>query len=159
MPYLRKFSAAEVAALEQPRLGKRAELARVYDDYLSGFAVGDYGEVELAPDERRALVRRRLHAAASRRGLALRFRSGPREALIFRVTAPQQRARQASSGLVQQAPAPRAEVPPSEPLGQATRRRPRPHQTASERYQTMLPRWMRGKESGSRQEREKRRRR
>ena len=160
MPDLRKLSAAESAALEQPRLGTRAELARTYDGYLSDFAVGDYGRVELARDERRGVVRRRLHEAAARRGLTLRFRPGPRAALIFRVTPPSEPARQMPRPLARQAsPAPRADAPPSEPLGRAAPRRPRPRQTASERYQAVLPRWMRSSEPSDRQEREKRRRR
>jgi len=158
MPQMRKLSAAQIATFEQPRLGKRTQLAQMYDDYLSGFALGDYGQVELALDERREAVRRRLHAAAARRGLMLRFRPGPRAALIFRVTPPQQRPQQAPPQLIRQTPAPR-DVPPSEPAGGAARRRPRPRQTAIERYQTVLPRWMRNKEPSSRQERGKRRRR
>jgi hypothetical protein len=158
MPHFRKLSAAEIAALKQPKLGSRAQLARTYDGYLSDFAVGDYGQVELGPEERRGVVRSQLHAAAARRGLALRFRPGPRAALIFRVTPPQ-RPRQAPPDLVQQTPAPRTDVPPSEPAGRAARPRPRPRQTASERYQTVLPRWMRGKEPSGQQERGKRRRR
>jgi len=144
--------------LEQPRLGKRAQLARAYDDYLSNFALGDYGQVDLAPGERRGVVRRRLHTAAARRGLALRFRPGPNPALIFQVIPPQQ-PRQASPRLVQQRPTPRADLTPSEPVGGAAPQRPRPSQTASERYQTVLPRWMRGKKQSDRHERRKGRQR
>jgi hypothetical protein len=73
---------ARVAPARQTRRDQRA-----YDSYLSDLAVGDYGQVDPAPEERPGAMRRRLHAAATRRGLALRFRPGPRAALILRVTA------------------------------------------------------------------------
>jgi hypothetical protein len=87
MPSLRSLSPAEIAALEQPRPGPRAQVAQAYDAYLADFAIGDYGRVELHDDERRDVVRTRLHAAARRRGLALRFRPGPGAAMIFHVLA------------------------------------------------------------------------
>ena len=77
MPSFRKLSPAEVAALENPSISTRAEIAGEYDDYLASFVVGDYGRAELIDGERRAAIRRRLQAAACRRGLALRFRPGP----------------------------------------------------------------------------------
>jgi hypothetical protein len=86
MPSLRKLSEAEIATLEQSAPGSRAHVAREYDEYLAGFAIGGYGHVELH-DERRDVVRARLHAAARRRGLALRFRPGPGVAMIFYVVA------------------------------------------------------------------------
>src|SRR5262249_21341063 len=84
MPSLRKLSEAEIAALEQPAPDPRDQVAREYDTYLASFAIGDDGQVDLG-DERRDVVRARLHAAACRRGLALRFRPGPGPALIFQV--------------------------------------------------------------------------
>jgi hypothetical protein len=97
--------------------------------------VGDYGQVDLAPEERRGVVRRRLHAAAARRGLALRFRPGPRAALIFRVTAPSEPARQMPLQLVQQTLVPRG-VPPSEPVGRTVRRR---HQFVKGKQWSVIP--------------------
>src|SRR5437867_1036378 len=85
MPSFRKLDLAEIAALEQPPLSERAQRVREYDAYIADFVAGDYGRVELAVGERRTLVRGWLQAAARRRGLALRFRSGPNPALIFRV--------------------------------------------------------------------------
>lgn len=141
MPRLCKLSAAEAAALEQPSNGDRAQVAREYDAYVAGFAIGDYGRAELHEGERRNLVRQRLQAAARRRGLALRFRSGPGP-LTFRVdTAPAltvatPRPAQESVGAplvdARRDPAPPRPHPP-------TRRRP----TAAERYREVLPRWMR----------------
>jgi len=140
MPSLRKLSEAEIAALEQPRIGARAQVAREYDEYLADFAAGDYGRAELVADERRKVVRRRLQAAARRRGLALRFRPGPGAVLIFHVEA-------APPPLARPAPTPATGA--EQRSGGAARRdgaSPRPsrrRQTAAERYHEVLPRWMR----------------
>jgi hypothetical protein len=154
MPSLRKLSLAEIAALHQPALSARAQAVREYDAYLADFAAGDYGRVELADGERRAVVRGRLQAAARRRSLALRFRPGPDAALIFHVEA---------------APPPLARPIPTPPAGTnrrrtgAPRRNPAPSrplrrgQTAAERYQEVLPRWMREGQQSDRQAGSKRR--
>jgi hypothetical protein len=154
MPSFRRLSAAEIAALEQDSLGARAKVAQIYDTYLVDFAVGDYGRAELAAGERRSVVRERLHAAAGRRGLALRFRPGPSKALIFHVEA-----------------APPALVLPAPPVAASAQRRdnvagprdippPRPRrrrESAAERYHAVLPRWMReGQPLGRRAERKRR---
>jgi hypothetical protein len=76
MPRFRKLSPAEIAALHQSTPGPRAQVAQEYDAYLAGFVAGDYGRAELHDDERRDVVRVRLHAVARRRGLALCFRPG-----------------------------------------------------------------------------------
>src|SRR5919204_6829172 len=84
---MRKLSSAEIAVAEQRPQSSRARVAQEYDAYLAEFAPGDHGRAELAVGEVRLRVRNRLQAAARRRGLALRFRPGPRPALIFRVEA------------------------------------------------------------------------
>ena len=76
MPTFRKIDSVEVELKPLP-LSKRSQVAQEYDVYLDGFAAGDYGRAALIDGERRAVVRQRLQAAARRRGLALRFRSGP----------------------------------------------------------------------------------
>ena len=76
MPRFRKLSPAETAA-NPPTLSARAQIAQEYDAHLAAFAIGDYGRAELDEGEQRNAVCSRLHAAARRRGLALRFRSGP----------------------------------------------------------------------------------
>ena len=139
MPRFRKLNAAEIAALEQRPPGARAQVAREYDAYVADFAAGDYGRVELAAHEQRKVVRVRLHAAARRRGLVLRFRPGPSKALIFRVEAAPPLARPTpppAAGANQRrgGPARRDGEPP---------RPPRRRQTATERYHEVLPRWMR----------------
>jgi hypothetical protein len=139
MPSFRKLSPVEVAALDHQPVGARAEIAREYDAYLAAFVVGDYGRAALLDGEHRAVVRRRLHAAARRRGLALRFRSGPgpltfqvAPAVAINATPPRE--------IVATTPlaAPTADSrPPRAP------RPPRRRQTATERYHDVLPRWMR----------------
>jgi hypothetical protein len=146
MPSFRKVSPAEIAARDQPPIGARAEIARAYDSYLADFAAGDDGRAELVDGERRVVVRRRLQAAAHRRGLALRFRSGPGP-LTFHVT----------PALAISAPPPH-EIVAATPLAAPTvdSRPPRPprpsrrRQTAAERYHDVLPRWMRAGQQGSR---------
>ena len=76
MPTFRKVDPIEIEP-KLPPLSKRSQVTREYATYLDGFAAGDYGRAALFDGERRALVRQRLQAAARRRGLALRFRSGP----------------------------------------------------------------------------------
>jgi hypothetical protein len=153
MPSLRKLSLAEIAALDQPALSARAQAVREYDAYLADFAAGDYGRVELAEGERRAVVRGRLQAAARRRSLALRFRPGPDAALIFRVEVAPPVARPVPTPAAG-ADQPRAVAPRRPP---APPRPPRRRQTAAERYHTMLPRWMREGQPPSRRVGSKRR--
>jgi hypothetical protein len=146
MPSFRKLSPAEIAALDQPPIGARAEIARVYDAYLAEFVIGDYGRVELVDGERRVIVRRRLQAAAKRRGLALRFRSGPGP-LTFRVAAaPLLSATPSQEPLVAASVA----APVTNRRSQRPPRPPRRRQTAAERYRDVLPRWMREGQPGGR---------
>ncbi|MFL5804993.1 MAG: hypothetical protein ACJ8CR_25030 [Roseiflexaceae bacterium] len=149
MPRFRKLSAAEASAQDQPSPGTHAQVAQEYDAYLADFAIGDYGCAELHADERRAVVRTRLHAAAKRRSLALRFRPGPSRAMLFYVVA---------APAVAPAPAPAAdqrrdEVARRDPT---PRRSPRRRQTATERYHEVLPRWMREGQPPGRRGRSKR---
>jgi len=140
MPRFRKLSAAEIAALEQPTPGARAQIAQEYDAYLAGFAAGDYGSAELHDGERRDVVRTRLHAAARRRNLALHFRPGPGAAMIFHVVAPPA----VAAPLVgAQRDDPRRREP-------TPRRSPPRRASAAERYREVLPRWMREGGKGNR---------
>jgi len=151
MPSLRKLSAAEIAVLEQPTFGLRAQVAREYDAYLADFAAGDHGRVELALGEQRAVVRARLHAAARRRGFALHFRPGPSAALIFYVVA--------APTMVAPAPAPAADQRRDEAARRepTPRRSPRQRGSSAERYHEVLPRWMREGGQGGRRGDSKRR--
>jgi hypothetical protein len=147
MPAFRKLSPAEVATLDQPAIGTRAAITRAYDAYLADFVIGDYGRAEMAAGERRAVVRRRLHAAAQRRGLALRFRSGPGP-LTFHVTAAPAISATPSQEIVAAAP---VTTPEADQRLQRPPRPPRRRQTAVERYHDVLPRWMRAEQQGGRQ--------
>jgi len=131
MPRVRKLSPTEVAALEQATPGPRAQVAQEYDAYLADFAIGDYGRAELHDGERRDVVRTRLHAAARRRGLALRFRPGPGAAMIFYVVA--------APPLVAPAPAPAADQRRNEVARRdpTPRRSPRRRIIASSHHRTI----------------------
>ena len=161
MPSFRKLNAAEPAALERLSLSARAQTAKTYDAYLADFTAGDRGRIELLAGEQRAAVRRRLQAAAQRRGLALRFRFGPGP-LTFRVEAapPVRQLSPKAAELTSLA----AEAAPSEaparqpPIVERRAARPaRPRQSARQRYHDALPRWMR--EGQPTQERTQRKRR
>jgi hypothetical protein len=147
MPSFRKLRPDEIAALDQPAIDTSAEITRAYDAYLADFALGDYGRAELVDGERRAVVRRRLHAAAQRRGLALRFRSGPGP-LTFHVTAAPAISATPSQEIVAVAP---VTTPVADQRLQRPPRPPRRRQTAVERYHDVLPRWMRAGQQGGRQ--------
>ena len=146
MPAFRKVSPAEIAVFDQPSIGPRAQVAREYDAYLAGFAVGDYGQAALIDGERRAVVRQRLQAAARRRGLALRFRSGPGPLTFHVMVAPEICPPQPLPS-IQAAP---VTAPVTDGRLQRPPRPPRRRQTAAERYHDVLPRWMRAGQQGSR---------
>jgi hypothetical protein len=155
MPYVRKLSAAEIATAEQRPLSERARIAREYDVYLSDFAPGDRGRVELAVGEVRLRVRSWLQAAARRRGLALHFRPGPGPALIFRVeVAPPPKARPLPPPAGSSAQREGGVASQREP---ARRLPPRRRETSTERYHKVLPRWMREGGQGRRRNGSKRR--
>jgi hypothetical protein len=82
MPRTRKLTAAEIATLEYSNPAARAQQ---YDALLAPFAAGDYGLAEPEPHETRLRVRRRLGAAAERRGWLLAFVPVEGESLVFRV--------------------------------------------------------------------------
>jgi hypothetical protein len=85
MPQMRKLSAAEIAILAYTDPDARAQVAQQYDALLAPFACGDYGLAEPEMGETRLAVRRRLNAAAERRGWVLAFLPSDGEQLVFRV--------------------------------------------------------------------------
>lgn len=87
MPQIRKLSPAEVRAIEYRGVSQRKQIEAAYDDILGTFAPGDYGLVEPEPNEKRLTVRNRLRAAATRRGMSLRFLRTTGNALRFQVGA------------------------------------------------------------------------
>lgn len=148
MPRFRKLSPAEIPA-KAPTLSTRAQVAQSYDALLADFAIGDYGRVELVDGERRNIVRSRLHAAARRRGVQLRFRPGPGP-LIFRVEAVPvvDSTRVAAVAALSERVPTQRERPP---------RRQREEHRPAGRYDDVLPRWMRaGQQPGRRGESKRR---
>ena len=151
MPRFRKLNAAEIPA-NVPTLSARAQLAQAYDALLADFALGAYGRAELIDGEQRDSVCSRLHAAARRRGLALRFRPG-RGPLIFRVEA-----LPVVDAVLVAAVADVTSMPDRVPTQRAitSRRRPEERRPAG-RYDDVLPRWMReGQPTGRRGESKRR---
>jgi hypothetical protein len=62
-----------VQTIQNKGKGQRKLIEQEYDQYLSEYTSGDYGEIELAEDEKRLTVRNRFKAAAQRRGVGLAF--------------------------------------------------------------------------------------
>ena len=87
MPQVRKLAPDEIQAVQNKGKGQRKLVEEQYDAILSDYAVGDYGEALLEPEEKRLTVRNRLVAAAKRRGLGIIFRRTSRELLRFQIVA------------------------------------------------------------------------
>lgn len=85
MPKVRKLTVDEVRTIERKTKGQRKMIEEQYDEFLEGYNMGDYGEAELEPDEKRITVRNRLKAAAVRRGYNLEFRRTKGDTLRFLV--------------------------------------------------------------------------
>ena len=85
MPQIRKLTPAEVQTLEYKPTGQRKLIEKQYDAILSDYAVGEYGEAALEPDEKRLTVRNRLRAAAVRRGLDIDFRRTNGDFIRFQI--------------------------------------------------------------------------
>jgi len=87
MPQVRKLAPAEVETLEYKSKGQRKLVEEQYNAILSDYAVGDYGEAVLEPEEKRLTVRNRLIAAAKRRDVGINFRRTKSELLRFQIVA------------------------------------------------------------------------
>ena len=85
MPTVRKLTPQDVQTLEHKGKGQRKLVEEQYDGFLAGYEIGDYGEAELAEDEKRLTVRNRFKAAAARQGLALIFQPMRGNAMRFKV--------------------------------------------------------------------------
>jgi hypothetical protein len=85
MPNVRKLTPEEVRTIENRGKGQRKITEEQYDAFLSDYDVGDYGEADLADDEKRLTVRNRLKAAAKRRGLSIDFKRTQGPLLRFRI--------------------------------------------------------------------------
>jgi hypothetical protein len=87
MPQVRKLLPEEVRNIENKGRGRRKLIEEQYDTFLFEYDVGDYGEAELEPDEKRLTVRNRFKAAAARRGVAIEFRRTTGDTLRFKLVA------------------------------------------------------------------------
>ena len=87
MPTVRKLADDEVQELENKGKGQRKIVEEQYDRFLADYSVGEYGEADLEPGEKRMTVRNRLKAAAARRGMTLQFRRMTGDTLRFRIVA------------------------------------------------------------------------
>lgn len=85
MPQVRKLTPEEVRDIEGRIKGQRKLIEEEYDALLQDYRVGDYGEAELEPEEKRITVRNRLRAAAHRRDIGLEFRRTRGNTLRFKV--------------------------------------------------------------------------
>jgi hypothetical protein len=85
MPTVRKLALEEVQAIEHKGIGVRKLTEEQYDQFLSDYEVGDYGEAALDAEEKRLTIRNRLKAAASRRGLHLQFNRTTGNIVRFKV--------------------------------------------------------------------------
>jgi hypothetical protein len=85
MPQVRKLAPDEVQAFQNKGKGQRKLVEEEYDAILSDYAVGDYGEAILEPDDNRLTVRNRLKAAAGRRKIGIDFRRTSGDLLRFKI--------------------------------------------------------------------------
>ena len=85
MPSVRKLTQEEVRTIENKGKGLRKLIEEEYDMFLSDYEVGDYGEAELTPDEKRLTVRNRLKAAAKRRDVSIDFKRTQGNILRFKI--------------------------------------------------------------------------
>jgi len=88
MPQVRKLAPDEVQVFPTKGKGQRKLVEEEYDAVLSDYAVGDYGEAMLEPDDKRLTVRNRLKAAAGRRQLGIDFRRTAGDMLRFKIVEP-----------------------------------------------------------------------
>lgn len=89
MPVIRKLTPTELQAIQNKGKSRRILTAELYDTLIANFDIGDYGEVELAAEEKRPTVRKHLKAAAQRYGVALRFKRSSNDRLLFHIDAPE----------------------------------------------------------------------
>ena len=103
MPQVRKLAPEEVQALQNKGKGQRKLVEEEYDAILGEYAIGEYGEAILEPEENRLTVRNRLRAAAGRRDLGILFRRTSGDLVRFQIIVP--------SASAAEEPAPAAAAP------------------------------------------------
>src|SRR3954463_7947726 len=85
MPQVRKLAPDEVQVIQDKGKGQRKLVEEEYDAILSDYAVGEYGEATLEPDENRLTVRNRMKAAAGRHGFGINFRRTSGDFIRFQI--------------------------------------------------------------------------
>src|SRR4051794_36327201 len=85
MPQMRKLAPEEVQEIENKGKGTRKLVEEQYDAILGDYAVGEYGEATLDPDENRLTVRNRLKAAAGRKSIGINFRRTSGDFIRFQI--------------------------------------------------------------------------
>jgi hypothetical protein len=88
MPQVRKLAPEEVQDIQNKGKGLRKLVEEQYDAILSDYAVGEYGEALLEPDENRLTVRNRMKAAAARRNIGIEFRRTSGDMIRFKIVDP-----------------------------------------------------------------------
>ena len=88
MPQVRKLAPEEVQDIQNKGKGLRKLVEEQYDAILSDYAVGEYGEAILEPDENRLTVRNRMKAAAGRRNIGIEFRRTSGDLIRFKIIEP-----------------------------------------------------------------------
>ena len=128
MPQVRKLAPEEVQTIENKGKGQRKLVEEQYDAILGDYAVGEYGEATLDPDENRLTVRNRLKAAAGRRSFGINFRRTNGQLLRFQVVDPSDVTVATRAKPVKRVPEPE---PEPEPVAPPKHRGGRPKKTAA----------------------------
>lgn len=74
MPMYRKMTKEELDALTMPPSGERARVREEYLGYLADLDLGEGGELQLEPPEKKVTVKNRLKRAAKDLNLSIEFR-------------------------------------------------------------------------------------
>ncbi len=88
MPQVRKLAPEEVQDIQNKGKGLRKLVEEQYDAILSDYAIGEYGEAILEPEENRLTVRNRMKAAATRRDIGIEFRRTSGDLIRFKIIEP-----------------------------------------------------------------------
>jgi hypothetical protein len=127
MPQMRKLAPEEVLEIQNKGKGTRKLVEEQYDALLGDYAIGEYGEATLEPDENRLTVRNRLKAAAGRRSIGINLRRTTGDLLRFQIVDPSDVTVFSRAKAVKRGPEPE---PEPEPVAPPKRKGGRPKKTA-----------------------------
>jgi hypothetical protein len=128
MPTVRKLALEEVQVIENKGKGLRKLTEEEYDRFLADYEVGEYGEADLAGDEKRLTVRNRLKAAAGRRNVGIDFKRTQGNIIRFKIIEPGIIGKVKSA--IAKVPALISSEPPPPPPPPAKKKGGRPRKTA-----------------------------